>query len=325
MKTLFSLIALSLISVFSATAQFTGSKYNMTPASNVYIVMPDTTSPESKAYLTVYKKYWTFSKFTVIMPDDKAALARPGALFFGFTCFKRKEFNSQRMKNELIYMQVNLSLYHFLKDEVKKGPQTYSESEIASFKMNVNNRDYFDKLIDADFFFGSSKALDAVPYDLEGNVFLWSPGLLKNHIQKLQLMISSKKPADADNSKGLSLVDDLKGLAKLSGMTLYVPECTLMEYNKMSNTWKEELKDDKKLFEKYPHEYELISTDELSQKILNSQEDFYYLVWINDGPRKYVNIVSAKTGKVVYSEFSTPAYEFNKNDIKDLMKAMGGE
>lgn len=310
---------------YCSYAQISAAKYSLPATSTVYIVMPDTTSATSKSYMAVYKKYWTFSKYSFVTAEEKKNLRKPGNLFFGFNAFKRKDYNQQSHRVELIYMQVFLNLYEYVKEETKKGDQEYREEGIVSFKMPVSNRDFYDELLNADFFYGGAYVLDTVSYDASGAFHLWGPGLLKNYIQKLAIQVSRKAPVNESN-RDLSPIDDVEAVHKLKEMTLYVPDYCLVDYKRVGfNKIKEEKKDEAELFEKYKYEHEVISTEELNKKILESESDFYYLVYTNDNPRKYINVVNGKTGQIIYAEFSTPSYEFKSADLKDLMKAIDKE
>lgn len=305
-----------------AQGQITGSRIKLDPGTIVNIIMPDTTSEVSKKYMAVYKQYWTFSKYKFILPAEKQELKKQaGNYFFGFSAFKRVEYNSRSFKNELVYMQVFLNLYQCTKEEVKNSTY-YIDNSLASFLLPMKDRSFFDKLLPGDFLYGSAYELDTSSYDHNGSLFLWGPGLLKNYIQKVGMFVKSKKAAEEDIKS--SAVDNAADLSKLTSATLYVPDYCLMDYSMTSNTYKKELKEEEKIFGKYTLPYELISAEELNKKILDSEEEFFYLVYTSDMPRKYINIISSKTGKIIYSEFYALSYDFNKGDMKDLMKAVEG-
>lgn len=309
----------------NSMAQITAVRYTIPANSTVYIVMPDTTSETSRAYMAVYRKYWTFSKYSFVSAEDKKKLAKPGNLFFGFNAFKRKDYNQQSHRVELIYMQVFLSLYEYNKREAKKNEPELEHSNIISFKVPVKSLDFYDQLLNADFFYGSDYVLDTVRYDASESLHLWGPGLLKNYIQKVAIQVSKKAPVNESN-RDLSPIDNAGALQDLKNATLYVPDYCLVEYKRVGfNKIKMEKKDEAELFEKYKYGHEVISADELNKKILESESDFYYLIYVNDGPRKYINVVNGKTGQIIYAEFSTPSYEFKSGDLKDLMKAIDKE
>ena len=73
-----------------------------------------------------------------------------------------------------------------------------------------------------------------------------------------------------------------------------------------------------KLFEKYKYKYKWITKEDLSEKILNSEEDFYYLMYLQVNSEKYINVVNGKTGDFIYRDYETLTYNIKKNDIKRL-------
>lgn len=300
--------------------QITSAKSKINANTTVYVVMEDTLSESSKSFMKVYKSNWKFSKIAFVNSSEKRKLKKLGNYFFGLNFFKRKEYNSQRFKEELVAIQLSLCLYEYI-EVVEKGEKILVEDVVDQFKISIKNKAFFDELIPGSFCFGTYSTLDSLAYNLGDNVMMWSPGVLQNYIQKMAAFSSTKYNHQNDANKGQAKVDNAKELSNLKDEKLYVTEACLMDYNLVTNTFKNEKKDVSKLFEKYPYEYELISDDDLSSKIL-AGETFYYLVFINDAPRKYVYIMNAKTGEIIYVDFSTPSYDFTKGDVKSLVKAL---
>jgi hypothetical protein len=164
--------------------------------------------------------------------------------------------------------------------------------------------------------------MDTMAYDLNDQLFLWSPGLLNLYLKKLKLIVSSKKIPETD-TRERSVTDDEKGLQDIKTETLYIPEYCLLDYNKITHTYKDAPKDKDKVFEKYTYTYEVLTDEDLNALMLDDSKEVYILIYTVDNPRKYINILNTKTGKIVYVDFSTPAYEFGKGDVKTLMKALG--
>ena len=64
----------------------------------------------------------------------------------------------------------------------------------------------------------------------------------------------------------------------------------------------------------------MISTEELSEKILEDTDPFYYLVYIKSSTDKYVTIYNSVTGDIVYSRYKPLSYNFKGSDLKSLME-----
>jgi len=131
----------------------------------------------------------------------------------------------------------------------------------------------------------------------ENHFHTFKPGFFKNFLQNIQKGIENKKPASYYDSYTTSELKNLKT------QTLYVPEYATLKYMAYGNMTEHEIKEEKKekLLSKYDYDYQLITDDELNQKILNG-EDFYYLRYTRINSIKVINIVNAKTGNIVYCD-----------------------
>ena len=149
--------------------------------------------------------------------------------------------------------------------------------------------------------------------------FNFKPGFLKNYFQSVQKGISDKAAS--------SVYDVFKTpeLKKLQTATLYVPNYIGIKFNpnlyKLED--KERSEEDKAdLFSKYEFKYEYIDDNALSEKILNN-EDIYYFRYVRMNNGKFLNIVEAKTGKIIYSEsIFGMSYNLKPDYIKDIKTAI---
>lgn len=144
----------------------------------------------------------------------------------------------------------------------------------------------------------------------------YKPGLLKNYFQKINSLIEA---GTAVGYFGCACTEEIKNLKKA---TLYVPEYIGMGFNAFSGTENE--KSDKKkndLFEDYKYKYEYINIDELSNKIL-AGEDIYYLRYVMENGQKYLNVVNAKNGEVIYRNYHPMSYNLNKDNMEEIKKAI---
>lgn len=113
-------------------------------------------------------------------------------------------------------------------------------------------------------------------------------------------------------------VDNYTALKELKNKTLYVPEFTFKgSFPKHSVTEQE--------FDKfYPYDYEVLKTNELSDKIIESKEPIYFFISIINGPGdKFTSIFNSKTGEIIYSEYSKSyKWSVDKKDVKSIGKVI---
>jgi hypothetical protein len=144
----------------------------------------------------------------------------------------------------------------------------------------------------------------------------WNVGFLKNYLQNVNDLIeegSNRWLYQSDNKN-----QELKKLAKT---TLYIPEYVLTKFNKFTGDESEKM-DQNKLFNNYPYKYKVISAEDISLKITESEEPIYYLVYVKSSTDKYVSIVYSKTGSIIYNSYKTTSYNISKSDIKSIASSI---
>jgi hypothetical protein len=152
-------------------------------------------------------------------------------------------------------------------------------------------------------------------FDTDGHIFNWSAGLLKNYLQMIQnyLEKGKKRTQYLPETNPENLID-------LCEQKLYVPAYCLQNFNgALVETGKQSCG---VLMQKYSYEYEMIESQQLSDKILNSTDPFYYLLFVRSNADKYIAVVEAQSGKIIYSRFRPISYNLKPNDLKRLNKAI---
>lgn len=68
----------------------------------------------------------------------------------------------------------------------------------------------------------------------------------------------------------------------------------------------------------YNYKYEVISDEELNNKILNNEE-LYYLRYVRMNAERFLQVVNSKTGEIIYRNYITGmSYNIKSKDIKEL-------
>ncbi len=169
-------------------------------------------------------------------------------------------------------------------------------------------------------FFGempSGANSDALDYVYNDGVFRnWHPGFIRNQLQVVNQYLS-------DNSERWLYDNESKNseVKQLAKNKLYVVDYALMDFNKFNGDESKRL-DEAKIFKGYPYDYELINAKALSDKIIASNDPFYYLMYVKSSTDKYITVYNSKTGKIVYTKYSPASYKVKDDDLKDLAKAV---
>jgi triacylglycerol esterase/lipase EstA (alpha/beta hydrolase family) len=158
-------------------------------------------------------------------------------------------------------------------------------------------------------------------FDGGGVLYNWSPGMAGNYLQQLGLLLNAgRKPLI------VSPISNNAALSRLAADTLYVPDFNMINYSAFSGKSKiEDEVDVKNVFEKYTYPYKVISKDALDKKIIETNDPFYYLLFLKIGSAKVVCVINGKTGETIYSRSIPFSSNLKPGDINGLFKQIGRE
>lgn len=281
-----------------------------------YITMRDPAAPASQPYIEVFKQYWTFSKPEFIKYSEVDKYLGKGGSFFSIGGYASTAFfgkpNDPMGGGSYTNTHIYLELWTPDADFVEKAAKSKKKQELKDKDKTQYARielyTDFETLAMPDNIFRKQ-------YDGDGHIRNWGPGILKNQLQYLmsQLDKAEKRSLYASDSDG----QKLKALQK---QVLYVPDFALIKFNKFNGDESKRL-DEKEIFEDYKYKYELITTQQLNDKIL-SGEQFYYMIYIKSSTDKYINVIDSQTGDVIYADYSPASYNISEKDLKKLNDAI---
>jgi hypothetical protein len=321
MRKLFITIVLGVLLSVQMVAQISTAGLDKLPkvkSGTTYFVMPDPNSSEAKAYKEVFTKNWTLSKPEFISYSEVDKHIAKGNSFLNVVLISMtgqlmgmtktdgagRSTTTEGMKTEqnLVYLDFWIPSDEFI--ESKKTMVEYGaryKEIIASINMHV---DYATTVTAEDIYSPS--------YNLFSHLKNWGPGIFKNYIQNLNSFFAS-------NEKRGPYQEFLNNneLSKLKSGTLYIPDYVLTKINVFNG--KETKVEENELFDGYKLKYKVIPTVELNNKI-QTNENFYYLIFIRNSNQKYVNVVNSSTGEIVYSTHQAGAYNMKSGDLKELYK-----
>ncbi|WP_405571618.1 hypothetical protein [Winogradskyella sp. Asnod2-B02-A] len=137
-------------------------------------------------------------------------------------------------------------------------------------------------------------------------------GYIKNYFQTL-----NHKLVKGENFKRSDGVKNKLKLKDLNNQTLYAPDWILKQYSFTSFRLKKNVPSEE-LFEKYKHEYKVISNNELNSKILDG-EDFYYFMYTQLNYHKIFSVIHSITGEIIYLK-EEKNYNVKDSDLKNISK-----
>lgn len=267
-----------------------------------YIVMKYPESSVAKEYVEIFKKYWTISNIEFIKTEDIKQYYLPGNFFFSIAYFP----GGMNTVNSIDFELWNCK-DKYLKSKMKNPVEQYDRNLIATFCVFKNLNNY--ELRDSIFLFD---------YDFGGHFFNWGPGLLKNYLQQLMLLLNTPKLTIYRSNMEVSGNKEIK---ELKTHTLYVPYYVLLMVTAKNYLKKRENEDE--VFKGYKYKYEFITTEKLNNKILNDEFPFYYANIVREGWSYFFSITNSVTGEVIYSTYDPYSNSgFGQKDIDALGKAI---
>ncbi len=194
----------------------------------------------------------------------------------------------EKLRNIINKHKISFARFElFPKDDFIKKALTYSNEEL--------NKELMEATLNEDVFYN------------------YSLGILKNYFQKTSNLLSNEQ------IYWMYKDEKLPELKELATKILYIPNYTKIKYNPfaINDSQQEEEKIDK-IYSEYEFSYEFIDAEDLNTRILNNEE-FYYLRYVRVNTQKFIEIVNAKNGEVIYRNYETGlAYNLKRKHIKEL-------
>ncbi|MCO5267613.1 MAG: hypothetical protein M9897_01815 [Brumimicrobium sp.] len=279
-----------------------------------YIVMDNLDSDISKEYMEVYKKYWTITKIEFIKNSEIYSHISPNNSFFSInglsktTQFSSGNIGSATTKAGISYENTHIYLNLWMCNDKyfkKKDPTIglYDQTQIARIELFTD----FKTILTPELLFNSD-------YDGGGHINNWGVGFLKNYIQALMNFLN-----EGENRTLYSGITNVNELKNLKNQVLYVPDYILTKFNKFTGDESKRFEEDK-ILKDYTYKYQLISTKDLNQKIMEDTTPFYYLIYVKSSTDKFVSVVNSQTGEIIYSKYSAISYNIKSDDLKNIQK-----
>ncbi len=147
----------------------------------------------------------------------------------------------------------------------------------------------------------------------------WQTGMLRNYLKQVNDLLTAGEEQWIYESR-----NDARAVKQLKQETLYVVDYAMVKFGMTTGDESKQHKE-KSLFKSYPYKYELISADELSQKILSETETFKYAIYVKSSTDKYLSIYDSQTGETVYTHYKPVSYNLKDADFKKVVAAIDGK
>ncbi|MEI6696330.1 MAG: hypothetical protein WCO13_09695 [Bacteroidota bacterium] len=291
----------------------------------LYVIMDadnDTKNELNEKYMDVFKEVWKYCPYEIIKSSEVFDHLGPDAFFMNIftTIYENKYEHTPAWKFFQVYeltiwtitpaylKKIDKKRFHL--EEINLAENSTSVARIK-LKADDSRKFYPMELSKGDFM--------GYPY-----LLYTGPGMLKNYLQFLQKSLQQKLFYQEREK-----IYNYNEIDKLKKSTLYMPELLMIDYKKDSES-KDKNKintiyDPKEIFKDYPGKYELISTTDLNNRIMESDETLYYasiyLTW-DFATYLTMTITNSNTGEIIFKESVISSKSFPPKIIKILSKAM---
>jgi hypothetical protein len=145
----------------------------------------------------------------------------------------------------------------------------------------------------------------------ESNFDNLKSGIFAGFLVTIQSHLESMKGIDCDET-----IFEKEKLIEIKDETIYLTKDVLTRAFCSTTKW-----DRKELLAKFPFKYELITFEELNQKILNNEEFYYMLAYRGAARSVSLNLYNSKTKECLYNEFFS-GHEFKPSRFDKLSKLL---
>ncbi|MES2764212.1 MAG: hypothetical protein V4677_18490 [Bacteroidota bacterium] len=278
-----------------------------------YVAMKNPSDESSKVFIEIFKKYWTISKIEFIKYSDIKNHISPENSFFSVggymtdTQFINSFGSGRGIHYEITHIYLELwtcDEAYFKNTKPDKVFDTQDKWEVGRIELFTD----FPTL-------SSPRNIYQSDYnDWENHIRNWGPGILKNQLQALMVLLQKGEKKSLYTSSF-----DEKQLKNLNTDTLFIPDYVMTKFNKFSGD-ESEFHKQKDLFEDYNLPYKIITKEQLNNKIITDKNGFYYMIYIKSSTDKYISIINSLTGEIVYSKYSPVSYNIKPGDLKAIQK-----
>lgn len=280
---------------------------------------------DKEVYEEILKKSWTVTPFKVVDIEDfnledylssKYSIVTIGGL--------TRTVESSKISTISTYVYLDFKMYNGekirkeiseLSPKIRKKKRNKKIEDIEhDYTYNIARVFLFPK---KNYYFsdgGINASSDNNEIYTDDVFFNYKPGFLKNYFQKINNLIKNNE------SYWMYKEDYKPELKKIATKTLYIPSYLSIKYNgvKGENGERDHSNIDR-IFKNYKYSYEIISDQELSDKIMSSDEEFYYLRYVRENVERFLQVVNSKTGEVVYRDYITGlGYKIKPKHISSL-------
>ncbi|TBX71196.1 hypothetical protein EZL74_01440 [Flavobacterium silvisoli] len=249
---------------------------------------------DRSSFEKIVKDNWDLTKYEFISLSEY----KENKEKYTYPTYSFLKFDNYILDSEKTYWSfLNLNLgYSKVKQFKKNGKSTFETTFLATVflspVMNLKFKNYED-------------------YNSGSSIMNYNIGFFKNQIQYINSSIKTN-----ENFNCLQEFKNKEKLNELKTKKLFIlQKARENQQFVLKNDTDSEING---LLSKYEYGYQLVSSEELNNRILNETEEFYYLMYSQINSKKIVSIISSKTGEIIYNSLDRLSYSLKDSDFKKI-------
>jgi hypothetical protein len=271
-----------------------------------FFAMNNPASPKAAAYVEAIKKNWTLSNVECIKYTEVEKNIAPNSSFVTITANMANVYSTSGNTDTHIYLELWTTNGNYTYDPKKR--KHFNQAD----KISIATVELFGDFTAQNY----PSSLYKMDYDASGHLENWSAGIVANYIQQMTILLNKGEVREAKTT-----IYNKEEIKKLASETLFIPDYVMTKFVKNVDDESKKF-ETKEIFDGYNLKYELLSLEELNDKILNKSSPFYYLLFIKTINEKFITVTNSITGEIIYSEYSGSPSNFKSSDLKELQKAV---
>lgn len=281
--------------------KLTDEDYKKLKKCKVYIVCPKSIVDNKEEIQPLFDEAWNYTDIEIIGDDEiKDYIDKKNVAFFTTTILSDGAIKE-------IYTEL------WTTKEASKRSSSDNKIQFARF-------DYY-YLCDFQEFYKSNNSDQMFGYlSTEADIKNFKPGIVANYLKLIESYLKDKEFLDCHDQ-----ITNKEELSNLKDDTLYIADNLKVKF--LFTAFKrgcesEDEVDVDKIMARYPYTYQLITFEELSEKIVNG-DNFYYAICLkSDEMRKHLTVFKSSTGECIYNRKDMDS-DFKSKDFKELADNIG--
>lgn len=253
-----------------------------------------------------FSEAWTYSKIKVIKPEELEDYS--GVEGYSFLTLKFTQYLSPVDDKTPFTSSLSLNLWIPSKNEPDNKNQKVRDITFATIKLYPSSETL------TKFYNLSREKTFNYSYSDSSVFYNWHPGFIKNDLRVINDYLNQKKSKSYYGNLREEAV-----IGKLKQGILYIPDYSLLTVTSFRPAEKQ---DAITLLEKYKGRYKILPTKELSEMLLATNEEIFYVMntFLSGGNSMLFTLYGNKTGEEFYRKYLSATYKLKPKHFKEIIK-----